>query len=100
MSDYTNKTKITGEVSSLSDNPCISVCSLTYGISDTCICGRNVSQVTNWNAFDDATKKLIVINAIDNKDSFPRQKLSFLADEYGISVDAARKIFVLDRLED
>jgi len=100
MSDYTNKVRVTGEVSSLSDNPCISVCSLTYGCGDKCVCGRNMSQVSNWNEYDDVTKKLIVMNAIEDKKSFPRQKLKFLADEYGISVDTARKIFVLDRLED
>jgi len=100
MSDYLAKTKLDGVSTSLCENPCISVCSLTYGCGDKCVCGRNVSQVCNWNGYDDVTKKLIVINAIEDKESFPRQKLTFLADEYGISVDAARKIFVLDRLED
>ena len=39
------------------------------------------------------------MNAIEDAESFPRQKLTFLADEYGISIDAAKKIFVIDRLE-
>lgn len=97
MSEYIDKVKINGKTTSLKDNPCISVCSLTYGAGDKCICGRSLSQVSNWNGYDDVTKKIIVMNAIEDKESFPRQKLTFLADEYDISLDSAKQIFVIDR---
>ena len=58
-----------------------------------------LSQVSNWNGYDDVTKKIIVMNAIEDKESFPRQKLTFLADEYEISMDSAKQIFVTDRKE-
>jgi len=97
MSQYIDKVKINGKTTSLKDNPCISVCSLTYGTGTKCICGRNQLQVSNWNGYDDVTKKIIVMNAIEDKESFPRQKLTFLADEYDISLDSAKQIFVIDR---
>ncbi len=97
MSEYIDKVKINGKTTSLKDNPCISVCSLTYGTGTKCICGRNQLQVSNWNGYDDVTKKIIVMNAIEDKESFPRQKLTFLADEYDISLDSAKQIFVIDR---
>lgn len=99
MSEYIDKVKINGKTTSLKDNPCISVCSLTYGTGTKCICGRNQLQVSNWNGYDDVTKKIIVMNAIEDKESFPRQKLTFLADEYDISMDSAKQIFVTDRKE-
>jgi len=99
MSQYIDKVKIDGKTTSLKDNPCISVCSLTYGAGDKCICGRSFSQVSNWNGYDDVTKKIIVMNAIEDKESLPRQKLTFLADEYDISMDSAKQIFVTDRKE-
>ena len=49
MSQYIDKVKIDGKTTSLKDNPCISVCSLTYGAGNKCICGRSLSQVSNWN---------------------------------------------------
>jgi predicted Fe-S protein YdhL (DUF1289 family) len=100
MSEYNTKTKLNGMSSSLEDSPCISVCNLSYGCGDKCVCGRNFKQVCEWNKYDTVQKKIIVMNAIEDADSFPRQKLTFLADEYGISMDAAKKIFVIDRLED
>ena len=38
------------------------------------------------------------MNAIKDKDSFPRQKLTFLADDHDISFEKAKQIFVIDKL--
>ena len=43
-------------------------------------------------------RKKIVMNAIKDKKSFPRQKLTFLADDHNISFEKAKQIFVIDKL--
>ncbi len=79
MSQYIDKVKIDGKTTSLKDNPCISVCSLTYGAGNNVFVVAVLSQVSNWNGYDDVTKKIIVMNAIEDKESFPRQKLTLLS---------------------
>ena len=95
---FRDQLKMDGLSTSLEDSPCISVCSTTYGLKDSCICGRNLKQISSWNAYDTLTKKKIVMNAIQDKNSFPRQKLTFLADDHNISFDKVKQIFVIDKL--
>jgi len=38
-----------------------------------------------------------VMQAIQNKDAFPRQKLTFLADDHNISFEKAKQIFVIGK---
>ncbi|HCI70556.1 MAG TPA: hypothetical protein DHV30_08150 [Balneola sp.] len=91
---FRNKLKMSGLSSSLEDSPCISVCSTTHSKKNICICGRNVEQINSWNTYDTVTKKIIVMNAIKDKKYYPRQKLTFLADDHNISFEKAKKIFV------
>ena len=95
---FRDQLKMDGFSTSLEDSPCISVCSTTYGLKDSCICGRNLKQISAWNSYDTVTKKKIVMNAIQDKNSFPRQKLTFLAEHHGISFEKAKQIFVIDKL--
>ncbi len=95
---FRDQLKMDGLSTSLEDSPCISVCSTTYGLKDSCICGRNLKQISSWNSYDTLTKKKIVMNAIQDKNSFPRQKLTFLAEHHGISFEKAKQIFVIDKL--
>ena len=95
---FRDQLKMDGLSTSLEDSPCISVCSTTYGLQDSCICGRNLKQISSWNSYDTVTKKKIVMNAIKDKDSYPRQKLTFLADDHNISFEKAKQIFVIDKL--
>ena len=95
---FRDQLKMDGLSTSLEDSPCISVCSTTYGLKDSCICGRNLKQISAWNSYDTVTKKKIVMNAIQDKNSFPRQKLTFLAEHHGISFEKAKQIFVIDKL--
>ena len=76
---FRDQLKMDGLSTSLEDSPCISVCSTTYGLKDSCICGRNLKQISSWNSYDTVTKKKIVMEAIKDEKSFPRQKLTFLA---------------------
>tara|TARA_B100001939_G_scaffold149263_1_gene129143 strand:- start:713 stop:1021 length:309 start_codon:yes stop_codon:yes gene_type:complete len=94
---FRDQLKMDGLSTSLEDSPCISICSTTYGLQDTCICGRNLKQISSWNSYDTLTKKKIVMQAIQNKDAFPRQKLTFLADDHNISFEKAKQIFVIEK---
>ena len=62
---FRDQLKMDGLSTSLEDSPCISVCSTTYGLKDSCICGRNLKQISSWNSYDTVTKKKIVMNASD-----------------------------------
>ena len=68
---FRDQLKMDGLSTSLEDSPCISVCSTTYGLKDSCICGRNLKQISSWNSYDTVTKKKIVMNAIKTKILFP-----------------------------
>jgi len=96
MMSYKDKCKMQGLSSSLEDSPCISTCTLTYLTpdSDKCICGRNTKQIANWNSYNSLTKKKIVMNCMEDELSFPRQKLTNLADKFSITFDKAKKVFV------
>ncbi len=83
-----------GLSSSLEDNPCISVCSTTYGTGDVCICGRTTEEIAKWNSLDTVDKKLIVMKCLKDKKSFPRQKLTFLANENDLNFTEAKNVFV------
>lgn len=98
MCSFRDQLKMDGFSSSLEDSPCISVCSLTYGTGKECICGRNQNQIAQWNSYDAVTKKKIVMQSIKNKKSMPRQKLTFKAQDYGITFEKAKKVFVTDKL--
>ena len=54
---FRDQLKMDGLSTSLEDSPCISVCSTTYGLKDSCICGRNLKQISSWNSYDTVTKK-------------------------------------------
>ena len=90
---FRDQLKMDGLSTSLEDSPCISVCSTTYGLKDSCICGRNLKQISSWNSYDTVTKKKIVMEAIKDEKSFPRQKLTFLANDHNISFEKAKQIF-------
>ena len=74
---FRDQLKMDGLSTSLEDSPCISVCSTTYGLKDSCICGRNLKQIGSWNSYDTVTKKKIVMNAIQDKNSFPDRNSLF-----------------------
>ena len=95
---FRDQLKMDGLSTSLEDSPCISVCSTTYGLKDSCICGRNLKQISSWNSYDTVTKKKIVMEAIKDERSFPRHKLTFLADDHNISFEKAKQIFVIEKL--
>ena len=61
---FRDQLKMDGLSTSLEDSPCISVCSTTYGLKDSCICGRNLKQISSWNSYDTVTKKKIVMEAL------------------------------------
>ena len=94
---FRDQLKMDGLSTSLEDSPCISVCSTTYGLKDSCICGRNLKQISSWNSYDTVTKKKIVMDAIKDERSFPRQKLTFLADDHNISFEKSKQIFVIGK---
>jgi len=94
------------ESSSLHQNPCIGVCSLTYFSDKVCQgCGRSTDDIYGndakgvkpWNAKSEAEKKLVVIEAWE-KGFYPRQRLEHLADKSNISLNQARKIIEREQL--
>jgi len=88
-----------GKSSSLEDCPCISVCTLSFLTpdNDTCICGRTMKEISEWNCLDVVGKKEIVMRCITDKNSYPRQKLTFLAEDNDLTVNEAKNVFVLKR---
>ena len=59
---------------------------------------NNQNQIAQWNSYDTLTKKKIVMQSIKNKKSMPRQKLTFKAQDHGITFEKAKKVFVTDKL--
>ena len=96
MCDYKNHCQLKGISTSLADNPCISVCNLTYGTGSRCICGRTQDQISNWNNFSSLEKKEIVMDILADSLSYPRQKVTFLAEECNIDYHVAKKLFVVN----
>ena len=43
----------------LSDSPCIGICSTTYGDNICCGCNRHYLEVINWNTYSDEVKLAI-----------------------------------------
>ena len=95
------------ESSSLHQNPCIGVCSLTYFSDKVCQgCGRSTEDIYGceqkgikpWNAKSEAEKKLVVIDAWE-RGYYPRQRLEHLADKSNISLNQARKIIEREQLK-
>jgi len=95
------------ESSSLHQNPCIGVCSLTYFSDTVCQgCGRSADDVYGndkkgikpWNAKSETEKKLVIIDAWENG-FYPRQRLEHLADKSNISLNQARKIIEREQLK-
>ena len=99
MKTVRDSLKMEGKSSSLEDCPCKSVCTLTYLTpeNDTCICGRTTKEIAQWNCLDTVKKKEIVMRCIVDKKSFPRQKLTWLAEENDLTVNEAKNVFVLRR---
>jgi len=94
------------ESSSLHQNPCIGVCSLTYFSDKVCQgCGRSAEDVYGnveknvkpWMQKSEVEKKLIIIDAWENG-YYPRQRLEHLAEKSNISLNQARKIIEREQL--
>lgn len=85
-----------GYTSSLADNPCISLCGTTsIGGANTCKhCGRTQEQITHWQEYPSTVRKLINIENWDKHTS--RQKITALAEEYGIDFETSKQIFAVD----
>tara|TARA_B100000242_G_scaffold239578_1_gene179537 strand:- start:18 stop:317 length:300 start_codon:yes stop_codon:yes gene_type:complete len=94
MCTYRDKLKMEGLSSSLEDNPCISVCTTTYGTGETCICGRSTKEIAEWNSYNTLEKKEVVMKCLKDKNSYPRQRLTFLANENNLNFNEAKNVFV------
>lgn len=95
------------ESSSLHQNPCIGVCSLTYFSDNVCQgCGRSSDDIYGndgkgikpWNAKTEVEKKMIVIKAWQDG-YYPRQRLEHLAEKSNISLNQARKLIEREQLK-
>ena len=96
MSTYKLFNMMKGYTSSLADNPCISLCGTTsIGGANTCKhCGRTQEQITHWQEYPSTVRKLINIENWDKHTS--RQKITALAEEYGIDFETSKQIFAVD----
>ena len=65
---FTNLSKTLGRCTSVSDCPCVGICSCTQWGDDRCKgCGRTATEVRDWNTFSKTEKKIINLrNAAEN----------------------------------
>ena len=96
MSTFKQMSMHKGYTTSLADNPCVNLCgSASFGGSNQCkYCGRTQEQITHWQEYPTTVRKLI--NIENWKKHTSRQKITALAEEYGIDFETAKQIFAVN----